>query len=70
MKECAVCSKPSSKFCKSCKARFYCSQECQIADWKEHKKFCPKVEEKQISVVKGRGLVATRNINAGEFLTD
>jgi hypothetical protein len=26
--------------CKRCKATYYCSKECQVADWKSHKKTC------------------------------
>ncbi len=28
------------KVCSRCKISNYCSKECQIADWKEHKKYC------------------------------
>eukprot|EP00592_Proboscia_alata_P029743 CAMPEP_0194447364 /NCGR_PEP_ID=MMETSP0176-20130528/128966_1 /TAXON_ID=216777 /ORGANISM="Proboscia alata, Strain PI-D3" /LENGTH=374 /DNA_ID=CAMNT_0039274213 /DNA_START=155 /DNA_END=1279 /DNA_ORIENTATION=- len=28
------------KQCIKCKAVYYCSRECQVADWKEHKKLC------------------------------
>jgi hypothetical protein len=30
------------KMCSTCKKAFYCSKECQQADWKEHKKMCKK----------------------------
>lgn len=26
--------------CAKCKSIFYCSRECQVADWKRHKKYC------------------------------
>jgi hypothetical protein len=26
--------------CQRCKAAYYCSKECQVADWKNHKKRC------------------------------
>ncbi|KAH9944360.1 uncharacterized protein BXZ73DRAFT_87274 [Epithele typhae] len=26
--------------CTTCKAIFYCSRPCQVADWKRHKKYC------------------------------
>ena len=66
--KCSVCFQACTKSC-SCKKVFYCSQDCQKADRKQHKAFCPKVEERQISVEKGRGLVATREIKAGEGQT-
>lgn len=29
-------------YCAACKSIYYCSQECQKADWKNHKKHCKK----------------------------
>jgi hypothetical protein len=28
--------------CQRCKAIYYCNRECQVADWKRHKKMCSK----------------------------
>ena len=45
---CATCKKGSSalsgplKKCSRCEGPRYCSQECQKADWKQHKKVCGK----------------------------
>ena len=30
------------KVCGKCKCSRYCSRECQVADWKKHKKVCEK----------------------------
>ena len=46
--KCAVCGKTGSgdkqekplKSCSQCKSIFYCSVDCQRADWKEHKPIC------------------------------
>jgi hypothetical protein len=37
---CNVCSKPKAKKCGRCMEVAYCSRECQVKDWKEHKKVC------------------------------
>lgn len=40
---CAYCSSPgSSKRCTLCQEVWYCSQGCQQAHWKEHKKTCSR----------------------------
>ena len=46
---CLSCNKPEPvgvkfKACAKCKEVVYCSRECQVAHWKEHKKQCGKVE--------------------------
>ena len=45
--KCGFCGldKPLMKFCRRCH-RGYCSQKCQVSDWKEHKLSCSKMEEK------------------------
>jgi hypothetical protein len=45
--ECFICktfSKPLT--CSKCKTIWYCSKQCQKIDWKEHKKWCGRIEEK------------------------
>ncbi|KAF9559199.1 hypothetical protein CPC08DRAFT_527729 [Agrocybe pediades] len=39
---CSTCheEKDNLQVCAKCKGTFYCSKECQIADWKSHKKQC------------------------------
>lgn len=38
---CSVCSSFSNlKRCKNCKKVYYCSRECQKADWRLHKNIC------------------------------
>jgi len=46
--KCTGCNKVGLKKCKSCKAVYYCSIECQKKDWKNHKVNCkatPKDEK-------------------------
>ncbi|KAF8202017.1 hypothetical protein K438DRAFT_1965467 [Mycena galopus ATCC 62051] len=35
-------NRDSLKRCAACKGPYYCSKECQRADWKTHKKYCGK----------------------------
>lgn len=39
-KSCHICGKPASKHCSRCKKVYYCSSECQKADWQNHKHNC------------------------------
>lgn len=39
---CQVCGHEAIKYCAGCKKVYYCSDKCQKADWKNHKKFCNK----------------------------
>jgi hypothetical protein len=39
---CPVCGKHADKRCSQCKTTFYCSVECQKADWQFHKLTCKK----------------------------
>ena len=40
MHVCVVCNAPSSKKCSGCRLARYCSRECQMQDWQEHKTHC------------------------------
>jgi hypothetical protein len=35
--------------CQRCKAAYYCSKDCQVADWKTHKKYCDKLNSGVVS---------------------
>ena len=51
MSVCFVCQTPTKKSCSICKIKKYCSKECQISDWKIHKKKCiPKDTDKYIEI--------------------
>lgn len=38
--KCSECGKPATQRCSRCKNSWYCSRECQIKQWKGHKKIC------------------------------
>ncbi|XP_072755278.1 zinc finger MYND domain-containing protein 10 [Anoplolepis gracilipes] len=39
-KKCSVCQEVAKKRCSKCKEVWYCSRQCQVKDWEEHKKIC------------------------------
>lgn len=39
-KKCSLCQEPSEKRCSRCKEVWYCSRECQVKDWENHKSTC------------------------------
>lgn len=45
--KCEACGSPGATkklmACRACHIAFYCSKECQVADWKRHKPACKKV---------------------------
>ena len=45
-KACGECNEVHDhmKKCDSCKCIYYCSRECQVKDWKQHKKFCGMID--------------------------
>ncbi|XP_066916134.1 uncharacterized protein [Clytia hemisphaerica] len=46
MVTCARCENPGSQRCSQCKSIYYCSSQCQKADWRQHKRAC-KLKAKQ-----------------------
>ncbi len=42
---CGGCGKAASKRCSKCKSEWYCSRECQVKRWKQHKEMCIKLAE-------------------------
>ncbi|KAM0737414.1 Zinc finger MYND domain-containing protein 10 [Formica fusca] len=41
-KKCSLCQEVSKQQCSKCKKVWYCSRQCQVKDWEEHKKICNK----------------------------
>lgn len=38
--KCAECGEIAKQRCSKCKGEWYCSRECQIKKWKQHKEMC------------------------------
>lgn len=38
--------------CSRCKSAWYCSRECQVSDWKDHKPFCRQVSSKESKIAR------------------
>lgn len=43
--QCVLCAGGASTVCGKCRTTRYCSRECQVSDWKAHKKKCPTMAE-------------------------
>lgn len=54
-KKCTLCKQPAKYKCTGCFLMWYCSAECQKANWEEHKDPCKekKAEYKEVKIVKG-----------------
>ena len=67
---CSQCGQIGSKEllkCSQCHSIAYCGQECQREDWGRHKDNCIPVMITELRG-KGRGLVASRDINIGQVI--
>jgi hypothetical protein len=40
---------PKLMQCQRCKTSYYCNRECQVADWKRHKKMCNAISSSTVS---------------------
>lgn len=65
---CGGCGKPASKRCSKCKSEWYCSKECQVKRWKQHKEMCIKLAE--LIEIEKKEEIKTENQqnNKGEIL--
>jgi len=52
--KCSACGKPAEKRCSRCKLEWYCSRECQVAAWKDHKKLCDVMVAAQAEEAKSK----------------
>ena len=64
---CAICKKPATLRCSSCKAQLYCSKGHQRDDWQRHKFICRSWEIRK-SPELGRHLISTRDLNSGDLI--
>lgn len=45
---CEACDKTGINACGKCLKTLYCSKECQISDWNEHRKYCSLIKTSDI----------------------
>ena len=45
--KCEKCGAEAVKRCGKCKRSWYCRRQCQVEDWKVHKKICSLLTEKE-----------------------
>ena len=47
---CAICSKvvEKTRYCSNCREAVYCSKDCQVKDWAEHKTTCNNMRDATI----------------------
>jgi len=62
---CLVCNSVNTKSCSNCNQARYCSVDCQKSDRKMHKSVCYPCKVDYVDG-KGKGLIATRDIEAGQ----
>lgn len=43
--KCAGCGDLATQRCSKCKEEWYCSRECQLKQWKQHKQMCQVTAE-------------------------
>jgi len=43
--KCAECGEVASQRCSRCKEEWYCSRECQLKRWKQHKPVCQLITQ-------------------------
>jgi hypothetical protein len=72
VKRCRNCEKTEPQMdnaklmkCQRCKVAYYCSKECQVADWKSHKIMCKALDSGSVS----RSAFKTSQITTSAFLT-
>lgn len=69
MEVCCFCKKLAKSRCTRCLTSFYCSQDCQKKDWKDHKTHCvAPFWSLSSSEEKGRIVVAKKDIAGGETI--
>jgi len=48
-RSCKLCNEEAQFLCSGCRGSWYCSQKCQLADWKTHAKLCKTLQLQQNS---------------------
>ena len=63
---CDGCSNKGVLRCGNCKMVKYCGKECQIKDWKKHKKVCKEMKAERLRKEKAEAATATKKENTSE----
>ena len=64
--KCADCGDPAKLRCSKCKSSWYCTRECQLKNWKEHKKMCKMLAEMHAEEEKRNEDVRAMNSKLGK----
>ena len=48
--QCKVCNKTSTNNCAKCHSVQYCSKQCQLADWPNHKRLCRDIKSGRVPI--------------------
>lgn len=46
-----MCGKIADKVCVKCKVKRYCSKDCQVKDWSQHKKVCDSLRQTRLEQI-------------------
>ena len=62
--KCGECGEVATQRCSKCKDAWYCSRECQLKNWKQHKETC-----KLLSKIAEEAAITSRYLNIDKPVT-
>lgn len=66
--KCAGCGEAATQRCSKCKSEWYCSRECQLKQWKQHKEMCGVLTEIKVEETKREQEVKAMNKEKAEMI--